>query len=1230
MKKILVLLNLLVVGFTYAQTNLTQTENYIYEKNCLTEDCSKKTESVQYLDGLGRVKQNVAIKATPSGKDIAIPVEYDAYGRQVKSYLPVPQSGTQNGALYADPLSNASSQYGNEKIYTEKVLESSPLGRMQQQRSVGNDWAAHPVQFSYATNTSADAVKKYTVVTSWAEGRTNSEMSLSGAYSENTLYKSAVTDEDGNVTTQFKNKKGQTVLTRKKDGTQNADTYYIYNEYGGLAYTLPPLASASALTSTVLDNLCYQYRYDGWNRLVEKKIPGKGWEYMVYDKQDRLVLAQDANLRTTTNNFAAKGWMFTKYDQFGRVVYTGFFSNTATRTVMQTAVNSMTSNLGNNEARSTTPFTLSGMDIYYTKGAFPTGSMKVLSINYYDTYPSYSFNPAFPSSVMGKNILSDNSTANAVSTKSLPVMSLVKNIEDDNWTKNYVYYDTKGRAIGTHSINHLGGYTKTESDLDFAGATKQTKVYHKRLNTDTEKIITQTYTYDNQNRLLVHKHKVDNNPEEILAQNEYNELSQLKNKKVGGTNTATPLQSIDYTYNIRGQLTKINDPANLNGKLFGYEIKYNNPANPNIASGKFNGNIAEVDWKNASEDVLKRYDYSYDHLNRLQDAIYSEPNSTNPFNNNFNENLTYDLNGNISTLKRNAFPVYGTTSTLVDDLTYQYTGNRLDKVIESSFNDTGYEGGNNAIAYDLNGNMKDMKDKGIQSINYNYLNVSNQISITQTNPLGQVATSSIDYLYRADGVKLRKNYSNSKGRGAMLIRMTDYLDGFQYSYEDNGSGAGCLTCKTEVAYEEQAYKAAIIGDPVLVEMPKWKLDFVATAEGFYSFTENRYIYQYKDHVGNTRVSFGKNNAGVVQAFDVNNFYPFGLNHIGGSSYSNFGSYYSYKYNGKELQETGFYDYGWRQYMPDIARWNGIDQLAEKYLSTSTYAYVAGNPVSYADVDGRWFDQDGHIIDTTGQTYGFLGSSFKPAHATNFLGINPGDGGGGNYTPFGQTGAYNDLMTAFYAGGTGGLVNQNGTLKWWTDYDDPDSNVTGIGQFNMLKLSNKSTEIYSPLSQGNTLLSFNGVYMSSLPYRRFIGTAKPSSPFTYRGIRYYGNGQTFLKAEGLIKTQNLIKLGKGIGIGTVLLGGILDWGYGVPEYRINPNSPNAVSPQKASLNTGVGVYGLTGVGTIPSLVYFGLDNFYPGGFNGYVNDVGSAQTELDNSFNNAGPYRINLLGAHEPK
>jgi hypothetical protein len=55
------------------------------------------------------------------------------------------------------------------------------------------------------------------------------------------------------------------------------------------------------------------------------------------------------------------------------------------------------------------------------------------------------------------------------------------------------------------------------------------------------------------------------------------------NKKVGNN-----LQSIDYTYNIRGWMTKINDPANLNGKLFGYEMKYTNPQDTDYGVGRYN------------------------------------------------------------------------------------------------------------------------------------------------------------------------------------------------------------------------------------------------------------------------------------------------------------------------------------------------------------------------------------------------------------------------------------------------------------------------------------------------------------------------------------------------------------------------------------------------------------------------------------------------------------------
>jgi len=138
---------------------------------------------------------------------------------------------------------------------------------------------------------------------------------------------------------------------------------------------------------------------------------------------------------------------------------------------------------------------------------------------------------------------------------------------------------------------------------------------------------------------------------------------------------------------------------------------------------------------------------------------------------------------------------------------------------------------------------------------------------------------------------------------------------------------------------------------------------------------------------------------------------------------------NYKYNGKELQETGFYDYGWRQYMPDLGRWFGMDQLSETYSSTSPYAYVGNNPAMMFDPDGRygdmpdwmktmWYmtpDQTNTSWSNTGTGSGFINTGFSGSMTPSYMGF---------YSPFGSTVGYNGIGTYAF-GNSGGLGGNSG-------------------------------------------------------------------------------------------------------------------------------------------------------------------------------------------------------------
>ncbi|WP_431160693.1 RHS repeat-associated core domain-containing protein [Flagellimonas beolgyonensis] len=145
------------------------------------------------------------------------------------------------------------------------------------------------------------------------------------------------------------------------------------------------------------------------------------------------------------------------------------------------------------------------------------------------------------------------------------------------------------------------------------------------------------------------------------------------------------------------------------------------------------------------------------------------------------------------------------------------------------------------------------------------------------------------------------------------------------------------------------------------------LQFFSHAEGYASpngLGGYDYVYQYKDHLGNIRLSYTDGNGNGNGSIDPNaeiveesNYYPFGLKHKGyNTATSPLGNDVAqkWKFGGKEYDDSfdiNTYDFGWRDYDPAIARWTVVDPLGEKKYEWTPYNYVQNSPIFRFDPDG---------------------------------------------------------------------------------------------------------------------------------------------------------------------------------------------------------------------------------------------------------------------------------------
>lgn len=737
----------------------------------------------QYFDGLGRPLQTVVKKgsletdpnnlpSSANATDLVSPVVYDAFGREIYKYLPFAANNTggnssisdgnfkfnpfqQQAVFYNQQLAGQSGETnvggtGLNWAYNKTNYEASPLNRVLETYAPGNSWVGsegnpdptqrRKAEIKYWVNTATDNVKiwKCYAAAMGSFGTYAVDYSNNGGvYSAGQLYKTATVDEHQKQVIEFKDKEGKVILkkvqlTATADNGNGSDysgwlcTYYIYDELNNLRCVIQPegvkalVTNGWLLTPTLLDEQCFRYEYDQRNRMVLKKVPGAGEVYMVYDARDRLVMTQDANMRQQGK------WMLTKYDLLNRPTEAGLLNNTTSFSTHLSTAGGSTSYL-------------------------PAGTYELLTLTHYDDYAGL---PAGLSGYLSTwNSYFDNTNNNdwpypqlpqySAAVKGLVTWAQAKVLGSSNTFINTVtYYDDKGRAIQVQSTNLSGGTDVVTTQYSWAGQPLVTVQKQEKAGSNAQTTIVVTKnSYDDLGRVVKVEKKASHSQVnggampasyKTILQNEYDKLGQLKNKKLGTdpNNTSNPLETLTYDYNIRGWMLGANrdyakDLATTN--YFGFDLGYDKQANGLIggatyAAAQYNGNITGMVWKSKGDGEKRKYDFAYDAANRLLKADFTQYTNSS-FNqgagvnfdvkmgNGINPELAYDANGNIKQMQQWGLKLTG--STQIDNLSYAYQAgsNKLAGVTDAIAVDNklgDFKNGSNSgndYSYDANGNL---------------------------------------------------------------------------------------------------------------------------------------------------------------------------------------------------------------------------------------------------------------------------------------------------------------------------------------------------------------------------------------------------------------------------------------------------------------------------------------------------------------------------------------------
>ncbi len=390
--------------------------------------------------------------------------------------------------------------------------------------------------------------------------------------------------------------------------------------------------------------------------------------------------------------------------------------------------------------------------------------------------------------------------------------------------------------------------------------------------------------------------------------------------------------------------------------------------------------------------------YSYDQLNRIKrTSNFTNFSAASGFSGTYDRDAplgaydasyTYDPNGNLETLKRN-----NEDGNLVSDLEYGYTKSGSDLV------------NNRLVSWDGRGTVFDTRDGGglpsssdifpdvsikdfkLSGPEVKVTRASNSIIIGPDTEIGDGVDFTAEIVDApADGKTSGANYGYddignliaNKDDGTQVewnvqgkVRRVKSEGGFivEYGYD----GAGNRVFK-KTFHEDDPSEAkmkhyirdasgnvmAIYDDEELSEQAIYGSSRLGYVEGEGVDGQRRIglkRYELTNHLGNVMAvlsdkRYAEGGNARADVLNVKDYYPFGKEILNRSTYANS---YRYGFNGKEKDSdmgVGLhYDYGFRIYNPDIARFLSVDPLTSGYPFYTPYQFAGNKPIQAIDLDG---------------------------------------------------------------------------------------------------------------------------------------------------------------------------------------------------------------------------------------------------------------------------------------